>query len=74
MLLGLSLIGQTLQPYLERLGVFLIVWGPDKRSVAPLVIKNLSTHSRRNLKTSIMFTTSLAFMLKKFIFTFEKKN
>lgn len=63
MLLGLSLIGQTLQPYLERFGVFLIVWGTDRRTVGPLVKKNLSAHSRRNLKTSIMFTTSLAFII-----------
>lgn len=62
MLFGLSLIGQTLQPFLERLGVWLIVWGSDRRRLAPLVKKNLSAHSRRNIKTAIMFTTSLAFM------------
>ena len=62
MLFGLSLIGQTLQPYLEKLAIFLLIWGPDRRTIAPLVQKNLSAHSRRNLKTAIMFTTSLAFM------------
>lgn len=62
MLLGLSLIGTTLQPYVERLAIYAILWGEDYRSLGSLVRKNLSAHSRRNIKTAIMFTTSLAFM------------
>lgn len=62
MLLGLSLIGMTLQPYAERLAIYLLIWGSDYRTLSQLVRKNLSSHSRRNIKTAVMFTTSLAFM------------
>ena len=62
MLLGLSLVGQTLQPHVEKLFLHLLMWGADYRSMAGLVRKNLGAHSKRNLKTAIMFTTSLSFM------------
>lgn len=62
MLLGLSLVAITIQPYLERYMIYLLLWGEDYRTLAQLVRKNLASHSRRNMKTAIMFTTSLAFM------------
>ncbi len=66
MLLGLSLVAITVQPVLERWAIYLLVWGADRRSLTELVKKNLSGHSRRNLKTAVMFTTALAFMYGSF--------
>eukprot|EP01114_Cavostelium_apophysatum_P002845 TRINITY_DN1253_c0_g3_i1.p1 TRINITY_DN1253_c0_g3~~TRINITY_DN1253_c0_g3_i1.p1 ORF type:complete len:1241 (+),score=361.47 TRINITY_DN1253_c0_g3_i1:25-3723(+) len=63
MLLGLSLVGMTIQPYAERLAVYILLWGSDNRSLSQLVRKNLASHGRRNIKTAVMFTTSLAFII-----------
>jgi len=63
MLGGLSLIGTTIQPYAERVAVLLLIWGEDRRTLSQLIRKNLSSHSRRNIKTALMFTTSLAFII-----------
>lgn len=62
MLFGLSLIGTILQPFVEKLIIYLLMWGKDYRSLSHLVRKNLGAHGNRNIKTAIMFTTSLAFM------------
>lgn len=62
MLFGLSLIGTTLQPFAERMAIYVLMWHEDYRALHNLVRKNLSSHGRRNIKTAIMFTTSLAFM------------
>jgi len=63
MLFGLSLIGTMLQPYAERLSIYVLMWGSDYRSMSSMVRKNLSAHSGRNIKTAIMFTTSLSFII-----------
>ncbi len=70
MLLGLSLIAITLQPFLERLVVYVLLWGEDRRTLTELVKKNLGAHSRRNIKTAVMFTTALAFMYDSVIWGF----
>jgi hypothetical protein len=62
MLFGLSLIGTTLQPYLERMFIHVLLWSSEYKTLRNLVQKNLGAHSRRNIKTAIMFTTALAFM------------
>eukprot|EP00003_Mantamonas_plastica_P015601 TRINITY_DN2635_c0_g2_i3.p1 TRINITY_DN2635_c0_g2~~TRINITY_DN2635_c0_g2_i3.p1 ORF type:complete len:1218 (-),score=362.13 TRINITY_DN2635_c0_g2_i3:46-3648(-) len=62
MLLGLSLIAVNLQPYLEKVMVDLMLWGRFK-SLGVLVRKNLGGHRSRNLKTALMFTTALAFIV-----------
>jgi hypothetical protein len=62
MLAGLSLLGSTLQPVVERLAIYVVMWGQDFRALSSLVRKNLGAHSRRNIKTAIMFTTALSFM------------
>lgn len=63
MLFGLSLIAQTIQPFAERLAIRAIMWGWDGRSLISLVRKNLFSHFSRNIKTAIMFTTCLTFVI-----------
>eukprot|EP01119_Soliformovum_irregulare_P011698 TRINITY_DN2957_c0_g2_i5.p1 TRINITY_DN2957_c0_g2~~TRINITY_DN2957_c0_g2_i5.p1 ORF type:complete len:779 (-),score=230.88 TRINITY_DN2957_c0_g2_i5:26-2362(-) len=63
MLFGLSLIGTTLQPFAERLCIYILLWGSDYRALSELVRKNLAAHGRRNIKTATMFTTALAFII-----------
>jgi ABC-type antimicrobial peptide transport system permease subunit len=63
MLLGLSLVAQTLQPTFERALSWLYMWGGEFRRLRPLVLKGLHAHRRRNRKTALMFTTALAFII-----------
>ncbi|KAH3764102.1 permease family protein [Pelomyxa schiedti] len=62
-LFGMSMISQVIQPWLERLLVLLLVWGTKKGAMMHLVNKNLAGHSRRNIKTAVMVTTALAFII-----------
>lgn len=63
MLLGASAVASTLQPLLERAALkALLAWGPD-RKLESLVRKALAGHRRRNRKTALMFTMSLAFVI-----------
>ncbi|KAJ5070664.1 hypothetical protein M0811_10734 [Anaeramoeba ignava] len=62
LLFGLSLVGQVFQPFLEKLFVYLIVWGKDLH-LRLLVKKNLASHRKRNKKTAVIFTTVLAFII-----------
>eukprot|EP00026_Physarum_polycephalum_P001035 Phypoly_transcript_01036.p1 GENE.Phypoly_transcript_01036~~Phypoly_transcript_01036.p1 ORF type:complete len:1168 (+),score=174.37 Phypoly_transcript_01036:78-3581(+) len=63
MLFGLALIAQTIQPMLEKAALLLIMWGWDRSSLSSLVRKNLFSHMNRNLKTAIMFTICLTFII-----------
>ncbi len=62
MLLGLVILASNLQPVLEWCFMWLcFFWEqPAVRSVA---IRNFDAHRRRNAKTAIMFSISLAFMI-----------
>lgn len=62
MLLGLCILAQMIQPYLERLMLHLIICG-DHRRLKNVVRKNLSGHGSRNKKTAQMFTICLAFVI-----------
>lgn len=62
MLFGAAAVASALQPFLETKILNLIVWGPDRKLI-DLVRKSLSGHRRRNAKTAMMFTISLAFIL-----------
>ncbi len=62
MVLGLCLVATTVQPIMERLVLWCLVWGPDAKLLS-LMNKNLSAHRPRNQKTALMFTLSLGFII-----------
>eukprot|EP00004_Rigifila_ramosa_P022811 TRINITY_DN6304_c0_g1_i1.p1 TRINITY_DN6304_c0_g1~~TRINITY_DN6304_c0_g1_i1.p1 ORF type:complete len:1190 (-),score=307.13 TRINITY_DN6304_c0_g1_i1:20-3532(-) len=62
MLLGLIILSQSLQAKMEEIMLRLILWGDD-RKLFVLISKNLNGHRKRNQKTSLMFTLSLAFVI-----------
>merc|ERR1719197_2150687 len=51
-----------MQPFLERVVLWCLVWGPDRR-MSSLMEKNLSAHRSRNEKTALMFIISLGFII-----------
>eukprot|EP00757_Euglenozoa_sp_SAG-D1_P008025 gene8025-17482_t len=59
MLIGLCMISQSLQSFLETMFMHALIWGPDK-CLKNLVAKNLCAHRTRSTKTYLMFTISLA--------------
>lgn len=64
LILGMITIAQALVPYLENwiLNIFILIRPSDKK-MKPLVQKNLESHGRRNLKSSLMFTVTLSFLV-----------
>lgn len=62
-LFGLSMLATIVQPYLESALLYALVWGRGRAATRALVRKNLSGHHTRNAKTSLMLTTSLAFII-----------
>ena len=62
-LFGLSMLATIVQPYLESALLYVLVWGRGRAATRALVRKNLSGHHTRNSKTSLMLTTSLAFII-----------
>uniref|UniRef100_A0A6B2KXA1 ABC3 transporter permease C-terminal domain-containing protein n=1 Tax=Arcella intermedia TaxID=1963864 RepID=A0A6B2KXA1_9EUKA len=63
MVLGLALLGMVFHPLAQTLSVNLLMWGPDRKSLKPIVQKNLSGHGRRNSKTAILFTICISFII-----------
>jgi len=59
---GLICLSALVQPMLETLVVHLIVWGPDVK-LKDVVLKNQASHRGKTRKTSLMFTSSLAFLV-----------
>eukprot|EP01132_Coremiostelium_polycephalum_P005002 gene5002-6228_t len=62
-LLGLALIAQSIQPWVQKLFTMLIVWGRDRILLYPVVKKNLYAHSIRNTKTTTLLTISITFII-----------
>ena len=62
MVLGMCMVATSFQSSLEKVMLFLLMWGKD-RSLLTLVRKSLSGHRGRNRKTALMFTVSLAFIV-----------
>eukprot|EP00667_Euglena_gracilis_P000890 EG_transcript_889 len=62
MLLGLAVIAQALQSYLQSLFVSLLLWGRD-RKLRDLVRKNMTAHGQRSKKTHLMFTLTMAIII-----------
>jgi hypothetical protein len=64
MILGLTALAQIITPSLEVhfLDFFLFLRPSDKK-MRTLVLKNFEAHGSKNLKSSMMFTVTLAFLV-----------
>eukprot|EP01129_Flabellula_baltica_P002816 TRINITY_DN1270_c0_g1_i1.p1 TRINITY_DN1270_c0_g1~~TRINITY_DN1270_c0_g1_i1.p1 ORF type:complete len:1128 (-),score=212.94 TRINITY_DN1270_c0_g1_i1:60-3026(-) len=75
MLIGLAFLAMTILPFIENIVVNIIVWGKDRISLKSLVKKNLVGHARRNIKTGVLFTFCIAFIIfTGSIFTLQGGN
>jgi ABC-type antimicrobial peptide transport system permease subunit len=66
MLLGLALVAQSLQPYLEKLVLrFVLLVGSCSRDMNMLTVisKNLSGHRSRNVKTTAILALATSFLI-----------
>lgn len=63
-ILGLTFLAQLIMPFLERafLNIFLF-FNPKDKKMKPIVLKNFETHGSKNLKSSMMFMVTLAFLI-----------
>jgi ABC-type antimicrobial peptide transport system permease subunit len=59
MLFGLCLMSGTIQVFLERGILWMLLWGREKR-LKTLIYKNFTSHSERNSKGFMMFNLSVA--------------
>jgi ABC-type antimicrobial peptide transport system permease subunit len=59
MLFGLCLISYSIEGYVQRGALWLLLWGSEKR-LWTLIIRNLGSHKERNSKAYMMFTVSVA--------------
>ena len=64
LIVGMIMVAQMLIPVMERwlLNLFLF-FRPGDAKMKPVVRKNLESHGKRNLKTSLMFTVTLSFLV-----------
>ena len=64
MILGLTFVCVLMIPYLQAaiLNLFLLVMKKD-RKLKGLILKNMESHQKRNVKTSIMFAVCLSFLI-----------
>ena len=63
-IIGLTFIAQLVVPFLEiaLLDLFLFV-NPRDNKMRPIVVKNFEAHGNKNLKSSMMFMVTLAFLV-----------
>ena len=63
-ILGLTFLAQIVMPFLEvwLLDFFLFVSPKDKK-MRQIIVKNFETHGNKNLKASMMFMVTLAFLV-----------
>jgi len=62
MVVGLSLLCLSIQPFGERLVLFCMLWFNERRFLI-ILKKNLAAHRRRSIKTAMMFTVSVSFIV-----------
>lgn len=62
MLFGLCLVAVVVQPVFERLILFVLLWGPERR-LYTLIKKNLAGHRKRSRRTFLMFVLAVAFVI-----------
>jgi hypothetical protein len=64
LILGMIMIAQILVPVCENAILDIIIFfRPRDRKMKPIVRKNLESHGSRNLKSSLMFTVTLSFLV-----------
>jgi len=63
MLIGLSMLAMLFHTRVQLLVMHCIMWFGDARKLKPLVRKNLHGHGPRNMKTAVLFTTCVAFII-----------
>lgn len=64
LIIGMIMIAQTLVSTLEQWLLNVIMFfRPSDIKMKPIVQKNLRSHGARNLKTSLMFTVTLSFLV-----------
>jgi hypothetical protein len=63
-IVGLIMVSQSLIPSFEHifLNIFML-FRPGDRRMKPIVVKNLESHGKRNMKTSLMFTVTVSFLV-----------
>ncbi|CDW88470.1 permease-like protein [Stylonychia lemnae] len=62
--LGVNLISQAFVPWIENFIVTLIIMcKPKEKKLKPIIQKNLKSHRGRNMKTSLMFTMTMSFLM-----------
>lgn len=64
LIIGMIMISQLLVPMLERFILDVIIFfRKGDAKMKPIIKKNLESHGNRNLKTSLMFTVTLSFLV-----------
>ncbi|CDW83103.1 permease-like protein [Stylonychia lemnae] len=64
MVIGMSLISQSFVSPIERFVIALIIFcKPGDRKLKAILYKNLRSHKIRNMKTSLMFTMTICFLM-----------
>lgn len=63
-IIGLIMVSQSLIPAFEQLilNIFMLIRRVDRR-LRPVIMKNLESHGKRNMKTSLMFTVTVSFLV-----------
>ena len=63
-ILGLTFLAQIIMPYLEvALLDLMLFFNPQDKHMRVLVIKNFDSHGNKNLKASLMFMVTMAFLV-----------
>jgi len=63
-ILGLTFLAQLIMPFLEKFFVYIfILIFPQDRKMLPIILKNFETHGSKNLKASMMFMVTVAFLI-----------
>eukprot|EP00347_Sterkiella_histriomuscorum_P012753 403367353 len=64
MVIGMSMITQSFVAPLEKSVLwFIMLIRPEDRKLKPIVDKNMRSHKTRNMKTSMMFTMTVCFLM-----------
>jgi hypothetical protein len=64
LIIGMILIAQAFIAPLEKMFLSLFIFlKPSDYKMKPIVLKNLRSHGNRNMKTSLMFTVTLSFLV-----------
>ncbi len=63
-IMGLILVSQSLIPTMERWILNIMIFlRPSDRKIKPIISQNLESHGKRNMKTSLMFTVTVSFLV-----------